>query len=107
MQIVLATDGSEGARWAQDMVVALPLPGGREVTLITVLNLPQPRFTSVTPLARRSYGEALAALRGEAYEMARAVLGKARQALEGHGACVAVRVHEGPVAAAIIEEVEV
>lgn len=33
MQIVLAIDGSEGARWAQDMVVALPLPGGREVTL--------------------------------------------------------------------------
>ena len=107
MHIVLAIDGSEGARWAQEMVVALPLPGTREVTLITVLDLPHPRFASLTPMASRGYDEALAALRGEAYETAHAVLGKAREALEQHGACVAGRVHEGPVAAAIIEAVDV
>jgi nucleotide-binding universal stress UspA family protein len=39
--------------------------------------------------------------------MAHAVLGGAREALEGHGVCVASRVHEGPVAVAIIEAVEV
>ena len=107
MHIVLAVDGSEGARWAQDMAVALPLPGARDVTIITVLNLPHPRFASLTPMTRRGYDEALATLRGEAYGMAHEVLGRAREALEGHGVCVAGRVHEGPVAAAIIEAVEV
>jgi nucleotide-binding universal stress UspA family protein len=88
------------------MVSALPVPGTRAVTLITVLDLPKPRFSARAPMAQRGFDEALAALRGEAYGMAHAVLTKARESLERQGACVASRVHEGPIAAVIIEAVE-
>ena len=107
MRIAFSIDGSEGARWAQDMVLALPLPQPLVVTVITVLDIPQPRFTSLTPMARRAYDEALATMRREANEVAQKLLGAVREALERHGASVTTRVNVGPVAAAIIEAAEV
>ena len=103
MRVILAIDGSEGARGAQDMVLVLPLPRSLLVTVVTVLDVPQARFTSLTPMARRAYHGALAAMRREAEDAAHKVLGAAREAMEGRGVRVTTRIKEGPAAAAIIQ----
>jgi len=76
MHILLATDGSETARLAQEHILALPWPTPVHVTVMTAIEAPHPPFTSLTPEAREAYTPAVGALRqdveGKAAEVVRA-----------------------------------
>jgi len=103
MHIFLATDGSPSARLAQEHILALPWAAPVHVTVMMALDIPHPRFTSLTPMARRAYGAASAAFRQEAEAQAREVLAQGRCALEPHVDSVATRMQEGSPGALIVE----
>jgi nucleotide-binding universal stress UspA family protein len=106
MRILLGTDGSEGARWGADIILALPFPSPVNVTVVAVAEVPHPPFTSLTPMARQMYNSALASLRREAEEAARTAMDEARKALDGSVTSVATRLTHGPAAASLIETAE-
>ncbi|MCX5734149.1 MAG: universal stress protein [candidate division NC10 bacterium] len=106
MRIILGTDGSEGARWAAETLVALPLASPAEVTVLAAVDVPEPSFTSVTPMARRAYSQALATMRREAEEEALHALDTTGQILDGHSASITTRLMHGPAETAIIEMAE-
>lgn len=103
MHIFFATDGSESARFALAHILALPWPYPVHVTLLTVLDIPHPPFTSLTPAARRAYGAAMATLRRDALDKAQEVIAEMRRALEPHVQSVAARIHEGSPGPLIVE----
>jgi len=103
MHIFFATDGSESARFALANILALPWPYPVHVTLLTVLDIPHPPFTSLTPAARRAYGAAMATLRRDALDKAQEVIADVRRALEPHVQSVAARIHEGSPGPLIVE----
>lgn len=102
----LATDGSEEARWAGEMLLTLPLPQTADVTILTAIEVPHPPFTSLNPMARQAYNAALGMWQREAEGAASKALGVAREALAGGVASLTTRVQQGPAAAAIIEAAE-
>ena len=104
--IILGTDGSEGARWAAETLVALPLASLTEVTVLAAVDVPEPSFTSVTPMARRAYSQALATMRREAEEEALHALDTTGQILDGRIASITTRLTHGPAETAIIEMAE-
>lgn len=106
MRIILGTDGSEGARWAAETLVALPLASPAEVTVLAAVDVPEPSFTSVTPMARRAYSQALATMRREAEEEALHALDTTGQILDGHLVSITTRLTHGPAETAIIEMAE-
>ncbi len=106
MRIVLGTDGSDGARWAGDMLLALPFSPPVEVTLLSAVDVPEPAFTSLTPMARRAYGQALATMRREAEEGALKALEAAAERLDGRVSTLATRLKQGAPAAALTELAE-
>jgi nucleotide-binding universal stress UspA family protein len=106
MRIILGTDGSEGARWAAETLVALPLASLSEVTVLAAVDVPEPSFTSVTPMARRAYSQALATMRREAEEEALHALDTTGQILDGHIASITTRLTHGPAETTIIEVAE-
>ena len=103
MHIFFATDGSPSAGFALAHILALPWPPPVHVTVMTAVNVPQPRFTSLTPVARRAYGTALATLRREAEATAEKAIMEGRRALEPHVASVATRIHKGEPGPVIVE----
>ncbi|MGH2399924.1 MAG: universal stress protein, partial [bacterium] len=103
MHIFFATDGSESARFALAHILALPWPSPVHVTLLTVLDIPHPPFTSLTPAARRAYGAAIGTLRQDARDKALEVIAEVRRALEPHVESVAARIHEGSPGPLIVE----
>jgi nucleotide-binding universal stress UspA family protein len=103
MHIFFATDGSESAQFALANILALPWPYPVHVTLLTVLDIPHPPFTSLTPAARRAYGAAIATLRRDALGKAQEVIADVRRALEPHVQSVAARIHEGSPGPLIVE----
>jgi nucleotide-binding universal stress UspA family protein len=106
MRIVLGVDGSEGARWAGEMLVALPFPPPVEVTILSAVDVPEPAFTSLTPMARRAYGQAMATMRREAEEVALKAIEAAAEVLDGRVASLATRLKQGSPATALIEMAE-
>jgi nucleotide-binding universal stress UspA family protein len=103
MHILFATDGSESARFALAHILALPWPHPVHVTLLTVLDIPYPPLTSLTPAARRAYGEAIATLRREALDNAQAVVAEVRRELAPYVQSIAARIHEGSPGPRIVE----
>lgn len=106
MRIVLGADGSEGARWAGEVLVALPFPPPVEVTVLSAVDVPEPAFTSLTPMARRAYGQAMATMRREAEEVALKALEAAAEALERRATSLTTRLKQGSPATALIEIAE-
>ena len=106
MRIVLAVDGRETGRLGQEMLLALPLPAPVTVMVLTVIDLPSPRFTSLTPVARRAYCAALSTMRHEAKAAADRLVTSVRDDLRSHVASVRTHVVEGSASAAIIEAAE-
>lgn len=106
MRIVLGADGSEGARWAGAVLVALPFPPPVEVTILSAVDVPEPAFTSLTPVARRAYGQALATMRRQAEEVALKAIEAAAEGLEGRVASLATRLKQGSPATALIDMAE-
>jgi len=103
MHIFFATDGSAPARFAQAYILALPWPPPVHVTVMTAVDFPHPRFTSLTPGARRAHVAALTTLHQDAEAKAKESVTEARRALDPHVASVTTRVHEGPAGATIVE----
>ncbi len=95
MRIVLGVDGSEGARWATEVILALPLPPPVDVTAVSVIDVPEPPFTSLTGPARKAYAGAVATMRREAAEAAAAALGKTRDHLHGRVSSLTTQVKTG------------
>jgi nucleotide-binding universal stress UspA family protein len=106
MRIVLGTDGSEGARWAGQVLLAMPFSPPVDVTVLSAVDVPEPSFTSLTPMARRAYGQALATMRREAEEVALKAIEAAAEALDGRVAGLATRLKQGSPATALIEMAE-
>ncbi|HXZ43241.1 MAG TPA: universal stress protein [archaeon] len=106
MRIVLGTDGSEGARWAGEVLLALPFPPPVDVTVVSAVDVPEPAFTSLTPMARRAYGQAMATMRREAEEVALKAIETSAEALDGRVASLATRLKQGSPATALIEMAE-
>jgi nucleotide-binding universal stress UspA family protein len=106
MRIVLGTDGSESARWAGEMLLALPFPPPVAVTAVAVVDVPEPHFTSLTPMARRAYSEALATMRREAEEVALRALETAESTLAGRVADLDTRVMRAHAASSILQMAE-
>ena len=106
MRIVLGVDGSEGARWATEMLVALPFSPPMEVTIVSAVEVPEASFTSITPMARRAYGQAMATMRREAEEGALKAVETAAEALEGRATTLSTRLRQGSPASAILETAE-
>jgi nucleotide-binding universal stress UspA family protein len=106
MRIILGTDGSEGARWAAETLVALPLSSPTEVTVLAAVDVPEPSFTSVTPMARRAYSQALATMRREAEEEALHALDTTARILDSHLASITTRLTHGLAGTTIIETAE-
>jgi nucleotide-binding universal stress UspA family protein len=103
MRIVLGVDGSEGAHWASEMILALPFPAPVDVTAVTVIDVPEPPFTSVTAAARKAYAGAIATMRREAEEAARAALQKTEDHLRGRVSSLTSHVKTGRAAAVLTE----
>jgi nucleotide-binding universal stress UspA family protein len=103
LHILFATDGSESARFGLAHILALPWPTPVQVTVLTVLDLSCPRFTSLIPAARRAYSAATTALRRDALDKAQEVVAEVRCALEPHVQSVAARIHEGLPGPLIVE----
>jgi len=106
MRIVLGTDGSEGARWAGQTLLALPFSPPVEVTVLSAVDVPEPAFTSLTPMARRAYGQALATMRHEAEAVALKAIEAAAETLEGRVASLVTRLKQGAPATALLEAAE-
>jgi nucleotide-binding universal stress UspA family protein len=106
MRIVLGTDGSEGARWAGEMILAMPFRPPVHVTAIAAVDVPEPPFTSLTPAARRAYSDALATMRREAEEVALKALEAAEATLAGRVTDLATRVMRAPAAPSLMEMAE-
>lgn len=106
MRIVLGTDGSEGARWASELLLTLPFSPPVEVSVLSAVDVPEPAFTSLTPMARRAYGQALATMRREAEQVALKAIEAAAEALEGRVASLATRLKQGSPATALTEMAE-
>jgi nucleotide-binding universal stress UspA family protein len=107
MRIILGTDGSEGARLAAEILLALPVPSPVDVTVLAAVDVPEPSFTSVTPMARRMYSQALATMRREAEDAAIHALDTTGRMLDGHFASVTTRLMHGPAGTALIETAEI
>jgi nucleotide-binding universal stress UspA family protein len=105
MHIFFATDGSASAGFALAHILTLSWPPPVHITVMMAVNVPQPRFTSLTPLARRAYSAALATLRQDEQTKAKAVIAEMRRALEPHVEDVATRIHEGSPSPVIVETV--
>ena len=103
MRIILGTDGSEGARLAAEILLALPVPSPVDVTVLAAVDVPEPSFTSVTPMARRMYSQAIATMRREAEDAAIHALDTTGRMLDGHFASVTTRLMHGPAGTALIE----
>ena len=106
MRIVLGVDGSEGARWAGEMLLAMPFPPPVEVTILSAVDAPEPAFISLTPVARRAYGQALATMRREGEEVALKAIEAAAEVLDGRVASLATRLKQGSPATALIDMAE-
>ena len=106
MRIVLGTDGSEGARWASELLLALPFSPPVEISVLSAVDVPEPAFTSLTPMARRAYGQALATMRREAEQVALKAIETAAEALEGRVTSLATRLKQGSPATALTEMAE-
>ena len=103
MYIFFATDGSESARIALAHILALPWPPPVHVTLLSVVDVRHPPFTSLTPTARRAYGSAIATMRRDARHKAQEVIAEARRALEPHVQSIDGRIHEGSPGPLIVD----
>jgi len=103
MHILLATDGSETARLAQEHILALPWPTPVHVTVMTAIEAPHPPFTSLTPEAREAYASAVGALRQDVEGKAADIVREARRAIEPHVGSVITRIHEGPPGHVIVD----
>ena len=103
MHILLATDGSETARFAQEHILALPWPTPVHVTVIAAIDAPHPPFTSLTPEARETYASAVGALREDAEGKAADVVRQARRALVSRAGSVITRIHEGDPGRVVVE----
>ncbi len=106
MRIVLGVDGSEGAQWAGKMILAMPFSPPVEVTVLSAVDVPEPAFTSLTPMARRAYGQAMATMRREAEEVALKAIETSAEVLDGRVASLATRLKQGSPATALIEMAE-
>jgi nucleotide-binding universal stress UspA family protein len=106
MRIILGTDGSEGARWAAEALLALPVSSPVDVTILAAVDVPEPSFTSVTPMARRMYSQAVATMRREAEDAAIQALDTAGRMLDGHFASVTTRLTHGSAGSALVQTAE-
>jgi nucleotide-binding universal stress UspA family protein len=106
MRIVLGVDGSEGARWATEVLLALPVSPPVEVTILSAVEVPETPFTSLTPMARRAYGQAMATMRREAEEVALKAVETAAEALEGRVTTLSTRLKQGNAATALLGAAE-
>jgi len=106
MRIVLGVDGSEGARWATEALLALPVSPPVEVTILSAVEMPEAHFTSLTPMARRAYGQAMATMRREAEEVALKAVETAAEALEGRVTTLSTRLKQGHPATSLLETAE-
>jgi nucleotide-binding universal stress UspA family protein len=102
MHILLATDGSEAARFAQAHLLALRWSVPIHLTVMTVLDAPHPPFTSLTSEAREAYTSAVDALHWEAERKAADIVRETRHALEPHVGSMITRIHEGPPGQVIV-----
>ncbi len=102
MRIVLGVDGSEGARWATALVGVLPFAPPVEVHMVAAVDVPEPAFTSLTPMARRAYGAARATTRREAEAAALKALEGAAEHLEGRAA-ISTQLKHGGAGTALVE----
>jgi nucleotide-binding universal stress UspA family protein len=103
MRIVLGVDGSDGARWATDAVAALPFSPPVEVTVLSAVDVPEAAFTSLTPMARRAYGHAVATMRREGETAARTAVDASAHALAGRLASLTTVLKQGAPAPALME----
>jgi nucleotide-binding universal stress UspA family protein len=102
MRVVLGTDGSEGAQWAGALVMALPFSPPLDVTVVSAVDVPQPAFTSLTPVARRAYGQALATMRREAEDVSLKAIEALADSLEGR-ANLATKLVQGSPGPALVQ----
>ena len=106
MRIILGADGSEGARWAGSLVVALPFSPPVDVTILSAVDVPEPAFTSLTPMARRAYGQALATTRREAEEASLKAVEAAAEVLDGRASHLSTQLKQGAPGTALLEAAE-
>jgi len=103
MHIFFATDGSASARFAQAQILAMPWRAPVHLTVMTVVHVPPPPFTSFVSSAQQAFDAELKTLRREAEIRAEEVLAKARHAFEADASSVATRMHAGSPGETIVE----
>jgi len=100
MQILLATDGSEGAFAATDFLMGLPLPEGTQVTVVTVLKvlLEEDEIARLPPERRGTYEQTRASAVAEAQQL----LDAEAERLRSVGLTVDTRIRTGHAAEEIV-----
>jgi nucleotide-binding universal stress UspA family protein len=84
-------------------VGALPFSPPVDVTVLSAIDVPAAAFTSLTPMARRAYGQAMATMRREGEAGARTAVETSTQALDGRVASLTTALKQGAPATALME----
>lgn len=106
MKIVIATDGSEYARAAVDLVARLPVDKGTEVTLLAVIEWFTPTFTASYPVIGQQVVEAFDKAEQRLHAGLTKVLQTELKRLQSAGFAVDTELRQGHAARQIVEAVE-
>lgn len=106
MKIVIATDGSEHARAAVDLVARLSFDKGTEVTLLAVIEWFAPTFTASYPVIGQQVVEAFDKAEVKLHDDLTKVLQTELKRLQGTGFAVGTELRQGHAAQQIVAAVE-
>ncbi|HET6369568.1 MAG TPA: universal stress protein [Nitrospiria bacterium] len=103
MKIVLAVNGSKHSRWAEDFLLALPLAGRPEVTVIHVVEIDPLTRRLISPPLRQEYTRLLRKEVDRSIAEAERKTANLARRLGARFGKVKIVVEKGPAAARIIE----
>jgi nucleotide-binding universal stress UspA family protein len=103
MKIVLAVNGSKHSRWAEDFLLALPLPGRPKVTVIHVAEIDPLTRRLISPPLKREYTRVLREEVDRSLAEAERRAARVARRLSARFGKVKSVVEKGPAAAKIIE----
>ena len=105
-RILLAIHGYEPAAWVSEAGAAVSMWLAPTVRVLAALDVPSPPFTSLTPFARRAYGEALELRREQEMSRLQVLLDELLPLLPASADLVYLEPRRRGVAAAISDHVK-